>query len=256
MIGTQLHRLWFPFGLGPESAEVSLFCLPFAGGGASNFLDWGDLDPRVGVAPIQYPGHETRIDEMLLDDIDSMIQKLADVIIPSLDRPYLLFGYSMGAKLAYALAKRLEFLGFPLPLCLFVAAHLPPDQVSSVQRANGLPDAAFKRVVCEYGGIPDELFDDEEFCSMALPILRADFKLATQPIDFGPLDCPIIGYAGNNDLTASPSEMKAWKRFTNKSYRLHTFAGGHFFFRSAVDFKAALSTHILAARQPVVLLDN
>jgi medium-chain acyl-[acyl-carrier-protein] hydrolase len=240
---------WLPFGAGPENAGVRMFCLPFAGGGASNFAGWRNRFPGVGVAPLQYPGHETRIDESPLQDIGQMIEGLADAIVPLLDRPYILFGYSMGARLAFALTRRLASRGLPMPMLLMVAANVPPNRTSGVVHAAGLPDAAFKKVVREFGGVPEDLLDDEDFCAMALPILRADFSLASQELKLGRVDCPIIAYAGSADSTAAPKVMAGWGCFTNAAFQLREFAGGHFFLRSASEFEAAVASDLASARQ-------
>lgn len=246
MTDIQQSRLWFPFGDGSTDAGTRMFCLPFAGGGASNFAAWRKLLPEVGVAPVQYPGHETRIDEAPVQSMDQMVRQLADAIAPRLDRPYVLFGYSMGAKLAFALIKRLAACGLPQPDCLIVAAHRPPDRTSNAAKAVGLPDAEFKDVLRAYGGMPEELLDDQDFCEMALPVMRADFALAVQAVDLAPVDCPIIAYAGTQDTAASAVDMAEWQRFTTGEFRLREFAGGHFFFRSASDFEATLKADMAA----------
>lgn len=240
-------RLWFPFGEGPANARARMFCLPFAGGGASNFAPWCKLHPEVGIAPVQYPGHETRIDEAPLHSMDQLIRQMAEVIAPRLDRPYLLFGYSMGARLAFALIKHLAGRGLPQPLCLIVAAHLPPDRASnSVAKAVALPDPEFKEVLRTYGGMPEELLDNEDYCAMALPIMRADFAMAIQPVDLAPVACPIIAYAGAQDTAASVTVMKEWRHFTTGGLQLREFDGGHFFLRTAPDFEAALKADMSA----------
>lgn len=248
MADTPSHP-WLPFGSGPEHAGARLFCLPFAGGGASNFLGWRKLLPSLGVAPVQYPGHETRFDEVPLQRLDHMLAGLVDAIAPLLDRPYMVFGYSMGAKLGFALIQRLEQLELRTPLCLFVGAHLPPDRKSGAARAIGLPDQEFKQVLREFGGMPEELFEDEEFCAMVLPVLRADFLLATQTPPFDRISCPIVAYAGSEDETARAAEMAGWRRFTSNEFRLHEFAGGHFFLRSAPDFDSTLAADLADAMQ-------
>lgn len=251
MTDTQFSRPWLPFGSGPSDARARLFCLPFAGGGASNFSAWRKRFSDVGVVPVQYPGHETRIDEAPLQSIDHMVTGLADAIEPLLDRPYVLFGYSMGAKLAFALIKELTGRGFPLPACLMVAAHVPPDRTSGAVRAIGLADNEFKQVLRAYGGMPEELLDDEDFCAMLLPVMRADFALAVQAVDRAPVDCPIFAYAGMHDATSGASEMTGWQRFTRGSFRLREFDGGHFFFRTANDFESALKADLNTVLHPV-----
>src|SRR5450830_1566425 len=141
MTAIQESSAWFPFGAGREDAHTRLFCLPFAGGGASNFLPWRArlAEAGVGVTPVQYPGHETRLGETPLHVWEDMLAALQETLAPVLDRPYALFGYSMGARLAFALAARLGAAGTP-PVQLIIAAHLPPDMPSPALQAAGMDD--------------------------------------------------------------------------------------------------------------------
>jgi len=246
----QESRAWFPFGLGREDAHTRLFCLPFAGGGASNFLPWRArlADAGVAVAPLQYPGHETRLGETPLHAWDDMLTSLQDAIMPLLDRPYALFGYSMGARLASALAARLANAGLP-PLQLIVAAHVPPDLPSPALEAIGLDDEAFKALLLRYGGIPAEMSHEPAFWELVLPVMRADFALAAEPFAAVPVPAayPITAYAGTDDRHADAGIMAGWRRFTTADFVLKEFSGDHFFLRSA-DVCAALNTDLARVR--------
>jgi surfactin synthase thioesterase subunit len=221
-----------------------MFCLPFAGGGASTFLAWRTAFPAVGIAPIQYPGHETRLAEAPMASLASLVTGLAAALRPQLDRPYILFGYSMGAKIAYALARHMAREGWSQPEAVFVAAHVPPDRASRAAQALALPDARFKDVLRAYGGMPEDLLQDEGFCSLMLPILRADFAMAVQAVDLEPLDCPVFAYAGAQDETASASVMAGWRRFTRGRFQQREFPGGHFFYRDAAGFRSAITADL------------
>lgn len=229
-----------------------MFCLPFAGGGASNFLPWRArlAEAGIGVAPVQYPGHETRLGEAPLHAWEEMLAALQAAIVPLLDRPYALFGYSMGARLAFALAARLAAAGMA-PVCLIVAAHLPPDLPSPALQAVGLDDQAFKALLLRYGGIPAELSHEQEFWDLMVPLMRADFALAAAPLDVGTgavtASYPIAAYAGIDDVHAEAKSMAGWQRFTTADFVLREFAGDHFFFRSA-DICPALNTDLALAR--------
>ena len=75
-----------------------LFCLPYAGGSASVFRDWPDRLPQsVEVCAIQLPGRETRLKEPVFTRLPPLVQELAQALLPSLDRPFALFGHSVGA---------------------------------------------------------------------------------------------------------------------------------------------------------------
>lgn len=233
---------WLPFGPGGDGLRV--FCLPYAGGGASAFVGWRRALTGVAVAPVQYPGRETRIDEPHATDLDNLIQHLATALTPYLDRPYALLGYSLGAKISFALAHRLQALGFPLPQSLHVVAHRAPDAAPPHPGAAHLPEAEFCRQVKSYGGTPDEVFDTPELAELLLPVLRADFALVEQAIPQAPLACPIYAYAGNEDPIATPTSMKRWQLFSSTSFALRHFPGGHFFARTATGFLPALARDI------------
>jgi medium-chain acyl-[acyl-carrier-protein] hydrolase len=238
---------WLPFGCGAGDAAARLFCFPFAGGGASNFMPWRRRLPGIGVAPVQYPGRETRLDEPPARDLAQAVAEIAGALAPWLDRPYLLLGTSLGAKVAYAVALRLRQLGLPGPRALLVAAHVPPGSPSASARLLPLPDEQFLAAVQAYGGLPGELLESAEFRAMILPVLRADFALAHQAVELAPLACPIHAFAGTLDRTASAEAMQGWQHFTRAGLRLTRCEGGHFFFRDAPGFEAALAGDIALA---------
>lgn len=227
---------WFPFGTGSGSAPHRLFCLPFAGGGASNFLAWRKQAAGVDIAPLQYPGHETRWEEPFAGDLPRLVEDLAAALSPWLDRPYDLLGYSMGARIAFALAHRLAARRLPAPRLLMVAAHPPPDAPPPILSLASLPDQQFRDYVETYGGLPQEILGDASLLREALSALRADFALAEQPVELAPLACPIVAYAGRDDPSATPQVMAGWQRFTRAGFTLRDFPGGHFFLRSAGAF--------------------
>ncbi|WP_198155860.1 thioesterase II family protein [Herbaspirillum autotrophicum] len=231
-----------------------MFCLPFAGGGASNFLPWRArlAEAGIGVAPVQYPGHETRLGETPLHAWEDMLAALQEALAPALDRPYALFGYSMGARLAFALAARLVAAGTP-PVQLIIAAHLPPDMPSPALQAAGMDDESFKALLLQYGGIPVAMAREQGFWDLTLPVMRADFALAAAPLDLdaytsaGSAAYPIAAYAGVDDVHAGAKAMAGWRRFTSAGFVLREFAGDHFFLRSA-DVCPALNTDLALAR--------
>ena len=99
MMGASLLKPWAvcyrKTGIEPS---LRLFCLPYAGGSASVFRDWPDRLPKsVEVCAIQLPGRETRLSEPAFTRLHPLVQELAQALLPSLDRPFAFFGYSVGA---------------------------------------------------------------------------------------------------------------------------------------------------------------
>lgn len=235
---------YLPFGDG--GAGPRLYCLPYAGGGASAFVAWRRGLPGVAVAPVQYPGRETRLDEPCPTQLPRLVDELAEALAPQLvaEQPYALLGYSLGAKLAYALAHRLNALGVPAPRALHVVAHRAPDAPSPHPGAALLGEAEFRAHLRAYGGTPDEVFDTPELAELVLPILRADFALSEQRVPLAPLACPILAYCGRDDAVADPRAMARWQPYSRAAFALRSFDGGHFFARSAADFLPTLARDV------------
>jgi medium-chain acyl-[acyl-carrier-protein] hydrolase len=220
------------------AADARLFCLPFAGGGASIFRGWGRELPRnVEVCPIQLPGRENRLGEPPCTEIQPLAERLASEILPFAGKPFALFGHSMGALLAFELTRKLRRQGGPMPMALLLSAHRAAHLPLRRKRLHGLPDAEFLQAVRGLGGTPDEVFQHKDLVQVMLPTFRADFALC-DGYDFvpeAPLDCPMVLYAGRQDTEVSPQEVEAWSEHTTQTARLRIFPGDHFFLRSDRD---------------------
>ena len=77
---------------------VRLFCLPHAGAGASTYRPWAALLPGgVTLTPLQPPGREERLSEPPFTNIRETARSLVSMVMRQADRPFFLFGHSMGA---------------------------------------------------------------------------------------------------------------------------------------------------------------
>ena len=236
---------FLPFGSGQSPCR--LFCLPFAGGGASNFMPWRRALSGIAIAPVQYPGHETRINEACATQVSTLVDQIARALAPLIGPgcvPYGLLGYSLGARLAYLLAQRVQTLGLTAPRALHVVANRPPDALPARLGISQLSPQAFRDHVLAYGGTPEEVFDTPELAELLLPILRADFALAEQTVSTAQLDIPFFTYAGVDDPVATPTDMQRWAQFTRQACVAHVFEGGHFFVRQSTNFLPTLAADV------------
>src|SRR3954469_2501302 len=81
-------------------ARVQLFCFPYAGGGASIFRSWqAETGPSLRIFPVRLRGREGRIFEPPLRSVPELAEAAAAEIVPLIDGPFALFGYSFGALL-------------------------------------------------------------------------------------------------------------------------------------------------------------
>jgi len=217
----------------PAPARLRLFCMPHAGGGAAEYHAWSaSLPASVQICPILLPGRDTRFSEQHYTDFDRLTDVLVGELQPHLDLPYVVFGHSMGALLAFECVRRLQRSGSPAPLWLFVSGRRAPDSAPDPERLHALPDAEFlDRLNRIYKGIPQELLNNPEILEIFLPTLRADVSVVESYRfeEHEPLDCPIGAFAGEADSSVAWQQLLAWKRQTKGQFAAHIFPGGHFY---------------------------
>lgn len=219
----------------PEPDDgIRLFCLPYAGGAASIYRQWRHALPApVKVCPIQLPGRENRITEPLVSDMDTLTDAICDAIAPFTDRPFVLFGHSIGGRIAFELARTLRRQGGPLPRCLIVSGCRAPD-IPEPRPLHRLTDRAFIEELKRFSGTPREVLESKELMDMYLPILRADFTVDETYVftEAPPLECPIFAFGGTADPEAEKAEIESWARHTTAGFFLEMIQGDHFFIQT------------------------
>lgn len=224
---------WVAFHTPRASPAVRLFCFPFAGGSAGAYRTWGTALPEsIEVLPVELPGRGLRMQETPLAEWPALLSALAEGLEPLLTSPFAFFGYSMGAKIAYELARTLRRAGRPGPTHLFLSAGSAPHLPKRGPDRYHLPRPAFLAEIVKMGGTRPEVLADPDLVEMFLPCLRADFKLMDQYtcVPEERLDCPFICFRGSSDRTVPPEEVEPWREHTRGGFRMETYHGeGHFF---------------------------
>jgi medium-chain acyl-[acyl-carrier-protein] hydrolase len=213
----------------PQS-EVQLICFPFAGSGASLFYPWvHSLSPKFEIWAFQAPGHEELVDQELINDLVKMKEYILQKILPILKPPFILFGHSLGAVLAYELTKELQSKNL-IPATLIVSGRQPPHLKSKKASISHLKNEDFINEVFQFNGTPQELLASNEFLEMAIPILRADFQLAEnyQVQIQEKIKCPIKVLGSTHDQWIDVHEITQWSDATENSCEIAIFEGDHF----------------------------
>jgi medium-chain acyl-[acyl-carrier-protein] hydrolase len=227
--------LWLPFRQALAAPRLRLFALPFAGGGASLFRQWPDeLPADVECCAIQFPGRETRFKEPGFVRMAKLVAALAGGLVPEFDRPFVLFGHSMGALVAFELVRELRRRQMRQPDALIVAGHAAPHRPARGPALHALPDSEFRSELRRLNGTPAAVLENDELLQAFMPTLRADFALCEtyEYADEEPLDLPIIACSGMHDPRASFDDIDAWRIHTRAPFALRMFAGDHFFIQS------------------------
>jgi medium-chain acyl-[acyl-carrier-protein] hydrolase len=229
---------WFQKSREREQVELKMFCFPYAGGTSSVFSKWANLLPSdVQVIPAELPGRGPRLQESPFLSVPALIDDLLVAILPLLDKPFVLFGHSMGAVIAFELSRALCRRHNRGPKALFVAGRRAPQVPSSEPATYHLPKGEFIKELIELDGTPKEVIENDELMEVMIPMLRADFQL-TQTYEYSvapPLRCPITAYGGLQDHHVPRETLLPWQDMTSSKFSLHMLPGDHFFIRSSQD---------------------
>lgn len=232
--------------------RARLFCIPYGIKGASLYASWKSLLPDdIDVCPVQFPGKEGRINERPISEMDEAVGALEQVLAGYMDRPFAIYGHSVGALVAFRLAHRLAERSDGLLRHLFVGAFSSPsigsnpvydrvvesfqefgfDTLPEVEELIQMPKDRSQ----EYEDYISESFGievNDEMRDALKPVGYSDFRLV-HTYQFDPdeerLTIPIAGYHGRRDTFVVEEEMRAWEGLTSGSFALRVFEGDHFF---------------------------
>ncbi|MFD8203432.1 thioesterase II family protein [Streptomyces sp. NPDC059701] len=220
-------------------ARLRLFCLHHAGGAASWFRGWqAQLGPDVEVLPVQLPGRERRVQEPRVRDMDVLVRELDRALDPYLsgsDAPYALYGHSMGALVAYRLARHRAAEGRSTPVTLLAGAHPAPQRPQRLREVPDVSEGELVEWLVGIGGLSRQMLCHSEWLRWALSLVRDDLALCAShdPGDVDRLALPLHVFAGHDDPLVTPEDAGAWAELTSVSCDVHPIPGGHFFPRDA-----------------------
>jgi medium-chain acyl-[acyl-carrier-protein] hydrolase len=220
-------------------SRIQLFCFPYAGGSARVFWDWRNKLPGyVEVCAIELPGRGARLMDPLCTRISTLVDDAIPQILAKRNKPFVLFGHSLGALIAFEIARRLKKGSGIEPLGLIVSGHRAPHLSRTRVPMHVLPESQFLQRLRAYNGTPDEVLQDAGIMEIMLPILRADFT-AAETYSFQmqtTLSCPLTAYGGWQDADVGIDELCAWKDHTSGQFILRVFKGDHFFLQKDEEF--------------------
>ncbi|MGM1059837.1 alpha/beta fold hydrolase [Saccharothrix sp. Mg75] len=226
-------------------ARVTLYCFPYAGGGATAFRSWAGSAPAwLDVVAVEPPRSG--------DDTADLAGLAAALRADAGPRAVAFCGLSFGASLV------LDLLGGPLAdwrdrvLAVSVVGRAP------ITGEAGGTDAVDSADVGSFLMVPDELREDARWRREVLPLLRADLgadaraarRVAGRP---GPvLDCPLQVQCGTDDPSFPAASAHGWASATTSpvvDVRLHE--GSHDFMLHRRDRVLAALVAFLDRLDPV-----
>ncbi|RKR91930.1 surfactin synthase thioesterase subunit [Micromonospora pisi] len=224
-------NLWLRSYQPARQDSVQLVCLPHAGGSASFYYPLAQaLAPQVDVLAIQYPGRQDRLGEPAITDLHALARQVFEALRGRVDRPTALFGHSMGASIAFEVARILEQEEGVSLRHLFASGRRAPS-AHRHERVHLEDDQTLVAEMHRLDGPGRDLLHDDEILRMILPAVRADYTAAeTYLYQPGPpLRCPVTALVGDVDPKVTLDEARAWGEHTTGPFDLRVYSGGHFF---------------------------
>ena len=161
---------------------------------------------------MQLPGRENRISE----DPTFTVAEVAAAIAERADRPYAIYGHSMGGRVGFEVVRELRRTGRPLPLRLYVGGARAPH-VTAASLFDGLSqvdDEELLRRLAAGGGLPAGRAGPPRAGELLLPLLRADFG-RVDSYRYAPRSrcrCRSSRSAAGADRAVSREQSAAWAR--------------------------------------------
>lgn len=228
----------------PNPTGPATLVFPHAGGAAVNYRPLGmALSAGADTYVMQYPQRADRFREPAAETLPELAGSLFDAAPWEQLGPLRLFGHSMGALVAFEFARIAEARGITIQR-LWVSAAPAPSTVSGLRKVP-TADEDLRAELTELGGTDPRLLADQEFLSLLLTPVRADY-LAFNRYDCAPgvtihADITVLG--GRSDLRVGEDLLRRWADHTAGSCTVSFYDGGHFYH---YDHTEALASRIIA----------
>lgn len=213
--------------------KIALFCLPFAGGNKYSYRVFAEKAPSfIHVNTLEYPGRGARIKEPLISDINILVDDVYNQIKDKVDTTeYAIYGHSLGGLVAYLLAKKLIENNHNKPVHLFITGTTGPASLSrGSKKRHTMPKEEFIEELKDFGGMPDEILQNDELLHYFEPILRSDFKASENYVyeNYPPLNIPFTVITGMEE-DMEFEDIRLWQKETEHVTDFRRLPGKHFF---------------------------
>lgn len=213
---------WFDTARAVPSGRPRTYCFAHAGGRAQAFVEWQEAVAEVTALVAVTPPERT--------GIDTVCDQAAELIAAQRTGPFLLFGHSLGALIAFEVGRRLDDRPAHLIAsgCVAPSLHPTPRMVEVA----GLDGQGLTDALAVYGGLRPEILADPELQEFILPDVRADFRMVAEylyrPAPALPFGVSLVN--GTDDPLVRSEDLADWSRECIGEPETYWSEGGHFYF--------------------------
>ncbi|EBR9311536.1 TPA: thioesterase II family protein [Salmonella enterica subsp. enterica serovar Muenchen] len=222
---------WFQFFPGMTESKMQLFCFPHAGGDASLFHSWVEFMPSdISIYFCCFNKRLDRFQKIIPKNFSSLIHELADEMGAVINRPWAIFGHSMGGAVAHELVLELFRRGVPQPSLLAISGCGAP-QFHKMGTLHQMSDEELCQELIRLDESNANILSHPEIRKLILPAIRADYRLIENyrsiPTDI--LSCPLAVFWGTEDWELTEEAVSGWKVWSKGEVHQRSFSGGHFY---------------------------
>lgn len=215
-------------------SKIPVFCFSHAGGMSFAYRDFVTANGRCEFIPIDTSGHGKRMGEKRYLLFDEIVEDLFNKVRGRLEegQQFIFMGHSMGAWIAFEVAKRMQREKSRTPLFLILSSNVPAryytDRVSIEAE-----DSLIRAQLLERNPDLKQFFEDEMLCDTFYPIIKADYiaidNYLNKPEDKTKVSCRVLGLLADGDRFDEEA-MSKWSNYTEGDYRQIIIKGDHFAF--------------------------
>ena len=211
----------------PAPDRHAIFCFPQAGCDAASFARWQPYLPEtIQILPVTLPGRGRRLNEVTPETLPALCDALFRDLSPYVMGSFSLVGSSMGAWIAFELARRFEEAGQPPQLVMALTASAPDQPRNLLDLENSKTPA---QDLARFNPGFAEALAYPELVELVMPAIKRDFAACARyhatPDD--PIRSDLLVIAGAQDRVSPPPAMQPWTAFTRGRCTFEVLAGGH-----------------------------
>lgn len=216
----------------PAEPELRLFLFHHAGGSSAVFEGWESRFPaQWDVCALDAPGRGAARSLKPRTTIEDLTEYFRDLLSARFDRPFAFFGHSMGAMVAYELARRLQAEGDAQPDWVGLSACRAPGQPAE-RGHHELPNDELRDWLAAAGGTDLPVLGHPLIWKMLEPLLRADLRVVDSwrpAANAAPLRGALSVFGAQDDRVLRHEKLSGWQPFAEHYVGSRLFHGGHFY---------------------------
>lgn len=206
-----------------------LILLPYAGSLGLAYTKWvRPLSGEFDLYRIDYnrlhPEKNYYEPSSWVELVELVMRKIESIVT---DDNYIIYGHSMGVRMAAVVYYEMKKKGLPLPEKVILSGCELLSEITKDPDEQGKKE--FRNEYIEMGGISDEVLENDELSELAFEALEKDIRLLSQ-FDYEDyktrFECPVSILNGNKDHISS---QKEWEELLGIPVEYHIYEGKHFF---------------------------